>query len=258
MFIECGNVMKSRILNQSVDGARLLESSLLADFALLAGRAHQRGWELRLRSILKRMSYRYYSMSFAGVKSTEFERPLTNFPRSWLEHYEREGYQEIDPVARHCRQHLKPLFWERAQRRARGRSKDYWEALGVHGLRGGVSIPLRGKTLSGALSVAHPVEEQGVARDDDLGLLFMMVPYLIEGLQRRMAIEQAPTSCLTLKEAECLGWASMGKTSWEIGRIIGCAERTVDFHIANAGLKLGSSNRGHAIGIAVSQGLISF
>ncbi|EIK95201.1 putative LuxR family regulatory protein [Pseudomonas sp. M47T1] len=94
--------------------------------------------------------------------------------------------------------------------------------------------------------------------DEDLGLLFMLVPYLIEGLQRRMAIEQAPESCLTLKEAECLGWASMGKTSWEIGRIVGCAERTVDFHIANAGHKLGSTNRGHAIGIAVSQGLISF
>lgn len=251
--------MKSRISNQSVDSVRLLESSLLADFALLAGRAHQRGWELRLRRILKRMSFRYYSMSFGSVKGAEPVRPLTNFPSGWLEHYERERYQDIDPIARHCRQHLKPLFWERAQRRARGRTREYWEALAAEGLQGGVSIPLRGKTLVGALSVAHVAGEGvQVGRDDDLGMLFMLVPYLIEGLQRRMVIEQSPETCLTLKEAECLGWASMGKTSWEIGRIIGCAERTVDFHIANAGHKLGSTNRGHAIGIAVSQGLITF
>ncbi len=248
--------MESRILSSSVDGTRLLESSLLADFALLAGRAHQRGWELRLRRILTRMSFRYYSVSF-GALANGGVRPFTNFPKSWLDCYEREHYHELDPIARHCRQHLKPLFWERAQRRARGRSKEYWQALGAHGLRAGVSIPLRGKTLSGSLSVAHPAEGEGGSDDDDLGVLFMLVPYLIEGLQRRLAIEQAPESCLTLKETECLGWASLGKTSWEIGRIIGCAERTVDFHIANAGHKLGSTNRGHAIGIAVSQGLIS-
>ncbi|WP_277964443.1 LuxR family transcriptional regulator [Pseudomonas sp. RIT-To-2] len=253
--------MESRMLNRTVARGRLLESSLLADFALLAGRAHQRGWELRLRAIMKRMSYRYYSLSFGPIKGGAPARPVNNFPRSWQEYYDAQHYQEVDPIVRHCRQHLKPLFWERAQRRARGRSREFWEAFGVHGMRGGVSIPLRDRAWVGSLSVAHSVEDGELPlgrADDDLGVLFMLVPYLIEGLQRRVAIERSPESCLTHKEAECLGWASVGKTSWEIGRIIGCAERTVDFHIANAGHKLGSTNRGHAIGIAVSQGLISF
>ena len=67
---------------------------------------------------------------------------------------------------------------------------------------------MRDRAWVGALSVAHSVDdgERPVgADDDDLGVLFMLVPYLIEGLQRRVAIERSPESCLTHKEAECLG-----------------------------------------------------
>ena len=62
---------------------------------------------------------------------------------------------------------------------------------------------------------------------------------------------------LTARERECLLWAAQGKTSWEIGRILGIAERTVNFHIANTCAKLDVRTRQAAITTALEWGLIS-
>ena len=45
------------------------------------------------------------------------------------------------------------------------------------------------------------------------------------------------------REIETLTWASRGKTSVEIGIILGLAPRTIDFHLDNARVKLGVSSR---------------
>jgi DNA-binding response OmpR family regulator len=51
---------------------------------------------------------------------------------------------------------------------------------------------------------------------------------------------------LTDREAETLTWAARGKTSSEIGTILGLTKRTVDFHIDNARQKLNATSRMHA------------
>lgn len=61
---------------------------------------------------------------------------------------------------------------------------------------------------------------------------------------------------LSNRETTCLHWSSLGKTSWETGRIIGVTERTVNFHISNACQKLGVNSRRAAVVIAVQQGLL--
>lgn len=63
---------------------------------------------------------------------------------------------------------------------------------------------------------------------------------------------------LTDRELTCLQWVALGKTSWETGRIIGVAERTVNFHIHNACRKLGVHGRQAAITQAMRTGLLTF
>jgi len=48
----------------------------------------------------------------------------------------------------------------------------------------------------------------------------------------------------------------MGKTSWEIGSIIGLTERTINFHLARACEKLGVYRRQAAVAIALQRGLL--
>jgi len=59
---------------------------------------------------------------------------------------------------------------------------------------------------------------------------------------------------LTERELTCLQWVAIGKTSWETGRILGLAERTINFHIQNACRKLGVHGRQAAITMALQTG----
>lgn len=52
---------------------------------------------------------------------------------------------------------------------------------------------------------------------------------------------------ITRREKECIRWASIGKTSWEISQILDISQRTVDFHLTNCIKKTNSTNRQHAI-----------
>lgn len=62
---------------------------------------------------------------------------------------------------------------------------------------------------------------------------------------------------LNHREAEALTWAARGKTSAEIGQILGLTKRTIDFHIDNARIKLGVATRIQAILKATNSRLIA-
>lgn len=61
---------------------------------------------------------------------------------------------------------------------------------------------------------------------------------------------------LTAREKSCLHWAAQGKTSWEIGSILGITERTANFHIANVCAKFNVYTRQAAITIAFQTGVL--
>jgi len=61
---------------------------------------------------------------------------------------------------------------------------------------------------------------------------------------------------LTPRELTCLHWAALGKTSWEMGVILGLTERTINFHIHNACRKLQVHSRQAAITAVLQAGLL--
>ncbi len=63
----------------------------------------------------------------------------------------------------------------------------------------------------------------------------------IEAQQRQVRQSLSP------REVECMSWAVMGKTAWEISRVLHVSEHTVSFHLRNAATKLGAVNRQQAV-----------
>lgn len=61
---------------------------------------------------------------------------------------------------------------------------------------------------------------------------------------------------LTPREQECLQWAALGKSEWEISQILGISEHTAEKHLLNAKTKLGSANRTQAVAEALRIGII--
>ena len=66
-----------------------------------------------------------------------------------------------------------------------------------------------------------------------------------------------PPHRLSPRELSCLHWAAQGKTSVEIGLILGISSHTVNFHILNASRRLGVYGRQAAITAAWRAGLLS-
>lgn len=61
---------------------------------------------------------------------------------------------------------------------------------------------------------------------------------------------------MSAREVECLQLASYGKTSAEIGIILGISKHTVDTHLKNATRKLDTTGRCHAIAEAIRRDVI--
>jgi LuxR family transcriptional regulator, quorum-sensing system regulator BjaR1 len=65
-----------------------------------------------------------------------------------------------------------------------------------------------------------------------------------------------PQPGLTLRERRVLTWAAQGKSSWEVGKILGISLRAVDGSMSSVIRKLGAANRTHAVAIALRNKLI--
>lgn len=61
---------------------------------------------------------------------------------------------------------------------------------------------------------------------------------------------------LSTREHECLAWSATGKTSFEIGKILGLSEHTVNHYLNSATRKTGSVNRTQAVAVAIRNGWI--
>jgi LuxR family transcriptional regulator of spore coat protein len=61
---------------------------------------------------------------------------------------------------------------------------------------------------------------------------------------------------LTARQLECLRWAAAGKSSADIGAIVGLSPRTVDDHLAAACRRLGVRTRVQAVVLALQHQLI--
>jgi DNA-binding response OmpR family regulator len=94
---------------------------------------------------------------------------------------------------------------------------------------------LKGRQLGADDYVTKPI---------DFEMLVAIINSRLAGVARNELWPKA--IALNEREVEVLTWAARGKTSTEIGQILGLTKRTVDFHIDNAREKLGAATRTEA------------
>lgn len=179
----------------------------------------------------------------------------SNFPRSWQEHYLRQGYHAIDPTIEHAKTSVLPLTWSSAL---------FDSALArdarAIGLNHGWTQPLR--DANGKFGVLTLARSQGAISVEEQESKRPMMRWLAQVVHARLFREflaRHRNECgirLTEREIEILRLASEGGTAGDISALTGVAERTINFHIANAIAKLGATNKTHAVTLAIRLGLI--
>ncbi len=75
-------------------------------------------------------------------------------------------------------------------------------------------------------------------------------------MSMQSVVSPAEEPKLSAREHECLRWASRGKSSSDIGAILGLSPRTIDSYLEKACAKLRVRTRVEAVAAAVREGLI--
>lgn len=124
-------------------------------------------------------------------------------------------------------------------------------------LRDGLAFPLI--TLEGQIALVSLGGEAVELSDSEFAMVSLASTYAIG---RAMQLQTTTSKViehieLTPRERECLQWAAVGKSEWEISQILGISEHTSEKHLLNAKSKLGAANRVQAVAEAIRHGYIS-
>lgn len=184
---------------------------------------------------------------------------LTNYDDKWLEIYDANQYCINDPIIKHCYESHFPLFWHQDiynsedQKVMYNRGKSY-------GLGSGVVFPIHGPHGEfGMMSFATNRRASKRLKTDIIKvipLLSVFVNYVFELSKNFNESLLTNNVSLTPKEREIINWYTAGKTSWEISKILGCVESTVNFHLSNIRNKFDASSTQLAVVRALRIGLI--
>ncbi len=176
----------------------------------------------------------------------------------WNERYREERLFTRDPALNALFTNVRPFTWSDIRNNAAlNEGCGIFDAAAELGLREGLVIPIHGPHGSVAgLQLVGAAPDLDPQLRPTLHALGMMYGAL--GLPlNELAAEHKPKRGLSPREKECLLWAARGKSDWDIGMILGLAERTVSMHCDRARARLGARTRIQALATALRLGWIT-
>ncbi|UWU25817.1 LuxR family transcriptional regulator (plasmid) [Rhizobium sp. CB3060] len=183
---------------------------------------------------------------------------MLNYPDEWLTRYSEMGYGRIDPIIKKSRKRICAFRWSELYNDASTTEMErrIFDEAATFGLRSGISVPMHGPASSFAImSFAHPWE----CEFDNMAMAYLQLAAVhfhleLAKIPKPSCTENIPD--LSSRERECILWVARGKSSWDIGIILGISNNTVDFHIKNAMRKLDVTSRTVAAVKALNSGII--
>ncbi|RWO53510.1 MAG: LuxR family transcriptional regulator [Mesorhizobium sp.] len=183
---------------------------------------------------------------------------MQNYPDEWRDRYFEMGYERIDPIIKTSRQRISAFRWSDVYNDATTTEDErrIFDEAATFGLRSGISVPLHGPQGSFAI--------MSFARPRDHGFQNRTITYLeLAALHFHLRVTKftnlsdiEENTSLSTREIDCIRWVGRGKSSWEIGSILGISVNTVNFHIKNVMRKLDTGSRTVAAIKAVNFGII--
>lgn len=186
----------------------------------------------------------------------------SSYSSQWRNTYDSEKLHYVDPTVKHCLSTNVPLVWAPDIFCTTPQKQLYEEACG-YGIRSGITYPIHG--ANGEFGVVSFVSDVCAGKkflrevSHSLANLALIRDYAVESSLRfaNPATARKKPIPVTPREMECLNWAMIGKSSWEIAKILHCSEATINFHMSNIRRKFGVSTRRQAVVKAISLGLIT-
>jgi DNA-binding CsgD family transcriptional regulator len=241
--------------------------SLLAPLSMAA--RSDRPLEQPVIDTVRSLGFESFTYAMSTEKTVHAETRFyywTTSPRQWGEDYDRLSYIEIDPRVAHGWTDPTPIIWDQQIAHDRPRVKAFLDHAAEYGIGSGICIFFRDSLYRRVI-----VTVDSPQRDlDDTGRIAWanaLVAVLTLGFEfhaiflRRFVARGVPPqqqgAPISRREQQCLSLAAKGQTSADIAAKLDLSERTVNFHFGNILSKLAVANRGEAIAVAISRGLIA-
>lgn len=179
----------------------------------------------------------------------------------WKAQYEAERLYNSDAVIHYALRLSNSFSWTDVERRpmpenARAMFSACRDALGVDGAFIVPSYDAQG--FAGLAALFH---EQHAIEEDAKKPLRMIAHYASERAKeiRGVAItDPAWEICpLTQRQREMVAFSAMGKSDWDVSKLIGRSEKTINHHFERAKKTLGVKTRAQAVAIAVHRGWVA-
>lgn len=183
---------------------------------------------------------------------------LNGWPRKWADLYESRGYYSVDPVAAHCRRSIDPFEWSEAPYDPEHAPKaaEVMRMAEDFGMRRGYLVPIvRSTGFHACVTMAGERPDFDPLAKRAIHLVSMMAHGRINLLHGEARVGERR---LTSREREIMTWVAAGKSSWDIAKILGITERTVNATVGHASRKLDAVNRTQAAVNAILSGEIKF
>jgi LuxR family quorum-sensing transcriptional regulator LasR len=225
---------------------------------------NESSWRSALFTLARDQGFDSVLYGAVGSKHARLETAFlqSNYDAAWRERYDADKLHYVDPTVTHCLTSSLPIVWEPDTFHAPGQREMYEEACG-YGIRSGITFPIHGPNGEfGVVSFASDAPPNGEF-DNMIGQLMpalsLIRDYACESSRKLVAPKPAAEAAprLTRRELEVLNWVMVGKSSWEISKIVRCSEATVNFHIGNIRTKFNVNTRQQALVKAISLGIIT-
>jgi LuxR family quorum-sensing transcriptional regulator LasR len=204
-----------------------------------------------------------FEMFVIGLQVTNsdgmIEHHVTSaYPQAWQKLYSERNYVADDPTVAYCQNHTEPLIWSELMFK---HAMPLFEEARNHGIGFGISVPIHERI--GTKSMLSLVRDRPLDKDTRETAELLAAAKVLSSCAHFTAsrllskkLNESLHPSLTPQEERCLRWVAKGKTSWEVGRIMGISEPTVVFHLKNLIKKLDVINRYQALAVAIRLGLI--
>jgi DNA-binding CsgD family transcriptional regulator len=185
---------------------------------------------------------------------------VDNTPRAYKEFFKNRKSGRSDPVMQHCKRQSVPIIWDQATYVSRGLG-DKWEEQASFGISNGVALALHlpeGRHFFIGVERDRPVPADPGELTRVVADLQLFAVHAQDAAVRILLPSPSDPDLpsLTPRELEALRWTMEGKTAWEVGELLGIAERTAALHVNNATHKLGCVNKHQAVLKALRMGLL--
>lgn len=181
----------------------------------------------------------------------------TNWDPELIRTYDAIGLISSSPMMDKLKHSVLPVHWdidslndgrrEEKQQIATELFKDF-------GLLNGICVSVSDKNgIRGAFDLSG---SRVPFKVDELMQLSFIAGYAFEKLMNFEGVGSKTNDQLTNRERECVYWTAAGKTSGEVGIILGISENTVNHYLSAAALKLGAVNKAHTVAKALRLGIL--